>query len=151
MEHKGSARQTRYFFLVLPRTAIPCVVPPITECKSTHFSSSNGILSCFASQCIFILVKLGQAVEHTGHLYFACPAAPPFRYWRPACPPPCSEWENSEWDDTNIVPVKQLVWYSVTKRGHQADLILSCFRDFLVDFSRGVLGWLSFSSHGSAA
>ena len=43
---------TNHFFLVLPRTAMPCVVPPCTSCRLMIEDSKKGTLLCFASWCI---------------------------------------------------------------------------------------------------
>ena len=38
------------YFLVLPRMATPCVLPPMSTCMSTTLSASYVNLGCFASK-----------------------------------------------------------------------------------------------------
>ena len=48
---RHSNYQRAHFFLVLPLTATPCVVPPMRACMSTTLSASYGNFGCLASKC----------------------------------------------------------------------------------------------------
>ena len=54
-----------HFFFVLPRTAMPCVVPPCTSCRLMIDDSRKGTLLCFASWCICAATSaLSQTLLH---------------------------------------------------------------------------------------
>ena len=72
-----------------PFTPVLCVVtPPAAACASVQSAKTNGNFECLESQCAIADFSLGAACPHVGHLYLACPAAPPSRSCLPAAPPP---------------------------------------------------------------
>lgn len=72
-----------------PFTPAPCVVtPPTAACASVQSENTKGNFECLESQCAIADFSLGAACPHVGHLYLACPAAPPNRSCFPAAPPP---------------------------------------------------------------
>lgn len=72
-----------------PFTPAPCVVtPPAAACASVQSANTKGNFECLESQCAIADFSLGAACPHVGHLYLACPAAPPSLSAFPAAPPP---------------------------------------------------------------